>query len=40
MSVGHQRLNLTDRKDHLRLLPQHLGDIDGSKRYIVGKIHV
>ncbi len=38
MSVGHQRLNLTNRKRHLRLLPQYLSDIDGGKRSVVGKI--
>ena len=38
MSVDHQRLNLTNRKRHLRLLPQYLSDIDGGKRSVVGKI--
>ncbi len=38
MSVDHQRLNLTNRKGHLRLLPEHLSDVDGGKRSVVGKI--
>lgn len=38
MSVDHQRLNLTDRKRHLRLLPQHLGDVYCGKRSVVCKI--
>ncbi len=38
MSVDHQRLNLTNRKRHLRLLPEHLGDVDSGKRSIVCKI--
>ncbi len=38
MSVGHQRLNLTNRKGHLRLLPEHLGDVDSGKRSVVSKI--
>ncbi len=38
MSVDHQRLNLTNRKGHLRLLPEHLGDVDGGKRSVVSKI--
>ena len=38
MSIDHQRLNLTNRKGHLRLLPEHLSDVDGGKRSVVGKI--
>ena len=38
MRVDHQRLNLTNRKRHLRLLPQYLSDIDSGKRSVVGKI--
>lgn len=38
MSVDHQRLNLTNRKGHLRLLAEHLSDVDGGKRSVVGKI--
>ncbi len=38
MSVDHQRLNLTNRKRHLRLLPERLSNVDGGKRGIVGKI--
>ncbi len=38
MSVDHQRLNLTNRKGHIRLLPEHLGDVDSGKRSVVSKI--
>ena len=38
MSFDYQRLNLTNRKRHLRLLPEYPGDVDGGKRGIVGKI--
>ena len=38
MGVDHQRLNLTNRKRRLRLLPQHLSDVDGSKRGVIGKV--
>lgn len=38
MSVDHQRLNLTNRNRHLGLLPEHLGDVDGGNRSVVGKI--
>ena len=38
MSVDHQRLNLTNRERYLRLLPEHLSDVDGGKRSVVGKI--
>ena len=38
MSVDHQRLNLTNRERYLRLLPEHLCDVDGGKRSVIGKI--
>lgn len=38
MSVDHQRLNLTNRERYLRLLPEHLCDVDGGKRSVMGKI--
>lgn len=40
MCMIHQRLNMTIRKRHPRLLPESLSDIDGGKRSVVGKIHV
>ena len=38
MSVDHQRLNLTNRERYLRLLPEHLCDVYGGKRSVIGKI--
>ncbi len=38
MNVDHHRLNLTNIKKHLRLLPHYLTDIDGGKRSVVCKI--
>ena len=39
MSVDHQRLNLTYRKEYLALLSQHLCDVDSCERCVVGKIN-